>query len=190
MNYTEINWDFEHWDNGKVYLHNERWLEFRNNVDKYGNGYPHNWNNNRIFVCLSNPHDSMYDLPAVGDVDLKYIIESHEEWKMVYEPYPAFIRSENDPEGWLPSWHMWAEDRSSGEPLTIFETGYAFHNNPHSFFLSKTIRNKFASFRNQFWNVLEFNKLGIGVHPPPQPPLKSPKKLTARSIFEPFEADW
>lgn len=38
-----MGWEFEHWDNGKVYLHQERWSNFKKHLEKEGNGYPHNW---------------------------------------------------------------------------------------------------------------------------------------------------
>jgi hypothetical protein len=185
-----MNWPFEHWDNGKVYLHNERWEEFRKNVDKYGQGYPHNWNHTRLFVCLHTPRDSIMDLPAPGDPDLKHRIESHEEWTMIYEPYPAFVRTHDDPEGWLPSWHMWAEDNHvGGESLSILHTGNIYKQSDDGLIRRRFTSNHFAAFRCQFWNMQTYVNLGVG---PNEPPKKKPKSklLMPRSIFDPFEGNW
>lgn len=189
-----MSWEFEHWDDGKVYLHEERWEEFRKNVDKYGQGYPHNWNHNRFFICIHTPRDSILDLPARGEDGLKHQIATVQELKMIYESYPAFIRTDHDPEGWLPSWHMWAEDKYvNGESISILTSVNIFWkgDDPNYISFRRIQHNVFAKFRNQFWNVKFVNPLGIGPNEPPEPPIKKkPKLLLPRSIFDSFEESW
>lgn len=182
-----MSWEFEHWDNGKVYLHNERWAEFREKVKKHGNGYPHNWNHKRILLQLHSPRDNLIDVPASGEKGLSHRIESYEEWTMIYQSYPAFVRTEHDPEGWLPSWHIYAEDNhKEGEAVCLLKTG-SIYSTFDIFLLMPTPKNLFASFRDQFWNVTIIENIGIGPFEPPKPP-KS--KMKHRSIFDSFEESW
>lgn len=187
-------WEFEHWDNGSVYLHNERWKKFRENIEKHGS-YPHNWNHNRVFMCLHSPRDILTDVPCAGNDGHKHKIERVEsDWSIIYEPYPAFRRSDHDPQGWLPSWHVWAEDQHRnplGEPLCLLWTGHIWApKDPNIFQITfNQERNLFARFQDRFWKVEDYWHYGIGAHPPPSGdiPLKR-KKLMPRDIFEPFES--
>jgi hypothetical protein len=77
-------WPFEHWDNGKVYLHIENWLKFKEEKLKHGE-YPHNWDHKRIFCKLINPRDSIYDIPTYNKFG--YEIESIiKGYRVIYEP--------------------------------------------------------------------------------------------------------
>jgi hypothetical protein len=193
--------EYEHWDNGKVYLHRDRWEAFRANIEKHGaynpgfdEPYLHYWNNERIFLCLHTPRASIFDLPAIGEPDLKYKIESHSEYKVIYQPYPAFMRTEDDPESWLPSWNLWAEsNQKNGEDLGILYTGEIFRKEKALFTAyglgSQTTRkNQFAVFRNQFWLIKDYYDYGYGSHPMPKPRKK--KVLSPRSIYDSFEEGW
>jgi hypothetical protein len=79
-------------------------------------------------------------------------------------------RTKEDPEGWLPSWHLWAEDVKDGEEITIFQTVETIYT---SFYVLNTLstpqRNIFALFRNKYWLVTEFKDYGKGTHSPPKP---------------------
>lgn len=187
-----MGWEFEHWDNGKLYLHNDRWAEFKARIEKEG-AYPHNWDHRRIFFHLHTPRKSLDDVPAPGDKDLKYKIEDVDNsWSVIYEPYPAFTRTEYDPEGWLPSWHIWAEDKhTDGEQISILTTGSIDADPSDSLLISFSLRqrrkNVFALFRGQFWKLTEYQEYGIG---PNAPPKKTKKKTPRRSIFDSFEESW
>ena len=184
-----MSWEFEHWDNGKVYLHNERWENFRENIKRYGNGYPHNWDHKRILLQLHSPRNLLYDVPAPGEERLKYMIESKEEWTTIYQSYPAFIRTKHDPEGWLPSWHIYAEDNhKDGEVVCLLQTGPIYTTIKDFYILGTPATNLFASFRGQFWSVKIVEEMGIGSASPPKPPPKI--KLKNRSIFDSFEESW
>lgn len=189
-----MSWEFEHWDNGKVYLHEDRWSEFRKNVEKTGLDHPHNWNNSRIFCRLHTPRKYITELPALGDEDLKYKISHHESWRMIYQPFPAFVRTNEDPEGWLPSWHLWGEDHSKGDEITFLQTNHIFkHTNDSKMIMigfTPAIRNTFVSFQGQFWLVDNIHKYGIGPNPPPPSKQKKKNKISARSIFEEFKEPW
>jgi len=189
------DWSFEHWNDGKVYLHNDNWEAFRKQVEKNGlvhglkGNYhlPHDWSHTRIFCCLHTPRKDITELPAPGDDDLKYKIESVEEWTMIFEPFPAFRRTQEDPEASLPSWHLWAEDGHEGEKLAILSTGHIYKPADDVFRLMlKRECNHFAAFQGKFWKIDGFVNYGLG----PIPPLKKPKAKTTRSILEPFEQSW
>ena len=183
-----MSWAFEHWDNGKVYLHEQRWNDFRKDVEKTGLGYLHNYNHNRIFCRIYTPRDRIEDLPAIGLPDLKYKVEGFNKWNVIYQPYPAFVRTNEDPEGWLPSWNLWSEDNNTGDELLIFHTGNISRvDDIYSFGI--TIRNYFVSFQGKFWLMDNYKHYGIGPHSPP-PPAPKVKKLCPRSIFEDFEEPW
>lgn len=188
-----MTWEFEHWDNGKVYLHHERWEAFRKNIEKYGyNGQQHDWNHQRIFCCLHTPRENLLDIPAPGDDDLKYKIEFTQEWRTIYDPFPAFVRTNEDPEGWLPSWNLWSEDTGDGEQLGLLYTGHIRHVDSSRLMIvlgsSHIDRNIFASYQGKFWRVDGLHAYGVGHHPPPVP--KKKKVLQPRSIFDPFEESW
>lgn len=192
------DWSFEHWNDGKVYLHNDKWEAFRKQVEKNGlvhglkGNYhlPHDWNRTRVFCRLHTPRAYITDLPAPGDTNFKYRIESIEEWAVIFEPFPAWVRTDEDPEASLPSWHLWAENGHDGERLAIISTGHIYEP-PKSdglvpFMLSKVERNHFAAFQGMFWKIDGFVNYGLG----PNPPKKKPKVKTTRSITEPFEQSW
>ena len=187
-----MTWPFEHWDNGKVYLHNENWLNFRKDIDR--NGYKdekHDWLHHRILCRLHTPRQTILDIPVRGDEDLKYKIESNTTWTTIYEPFPAFERTAHDPEGWLPSWNLYAENNHAvGEEIIILQTGEIFDNTSGSFLRIRFSSNKntFAYFREKYWIVSEYYDYGIGAAAPPKK--VKPKKVAARSIFEPFEEGW
>lgn len=186
-----MGWEFEHWDNGKVYLHEERWQAFRKNLEKNGNGYPHNWLHERILVRLHSPRDNIHDVPCPGMEHLKYKVEDYDDsWSVVYQPFPAFMRTAEDPEGWLPSWNIWAENRHVdplGEKLTLITTGDIFDRGDGLISFGRRVKNIFANFQNKFWRVDQYHNYGIGPNPPPPPPPKK-KRLLGRDIFEPFES--
>jgi len=176
-----MQWEFEHWDNGKVYLHIEKWNNFKLNVEKNGyNGYKHDWNHKRIFCNIHTPRKNLIDLPAIGEDSKKHKIEDVEEWTLIYDPFPAFSRTVSDPEGWLPSYNLWAEDNhKDGESvhiLTSIPTGDIFY----------SPRNYFVLFRDMFWMLNYYEEYGFGSHKPP----KKKKENLVRSIFEPFESAW
>lgn len=185
-------WEFEHWDNGKVYLHNDRWSVFQKQLQLFGS-YPHNWDHNRIFFQLHSPRDIINHVPAPGDDPEKYTIAfTDQSYTTIYEPYPAFVRTNEDPEGWLPSWHIYAEDKHKdpqGEPLAILTTGDIFQNNTSLYIrLTPVVKNTFAYFRGKFWRLEQYQDFGLGPNPPP--PVTKKKKKIARSIHEPFEQSW
>ena len=188
-----MTWPFEHWNEGKVYLHNDKWKEFKNEIDKFGyKEEKHDWQHNRIFCKLHTPRDVIINLPCPGDENLKHKIETTAHWTMIYEPFPAFERTRLDPEGWLPSWNLYAEDNRTGEELTILTTGEIFERSEDSIFTlystRYTRRNVFAYFKGKYWIVSDYENFGIGSAPPPKK-VKS-KKVMARSIFDPFEESW
>lgn len=183
-----MGWEFEHWDNGKLYLHEERWAAFKKNIEKYGN-HPHTWEHERIFFHIHTPRDVLFHIPIPGDEELKYKIQEVEKkWSTAYEPFPAFTRTEHDPEGWLPSWNIFAEDKNpQGEPISILTTG-TIDQRSSSFLLGisglAVRRNVFAFFRNQFWILDSYHEYGVG---PNKPVKKSSKSKHRRNIFDPFE---
>jgi len=184
-------WEFEHWDNGKVYLHCERWERFRSQIEKYGGDYPHNWDHQRIFFRIHTPRNLITDVPVEGDDDFKYKIENIEDsFSVIYEPYPAFFRSNIDPEGWASSWHVFAENKNNGEPLTILETSDIYAPKIQTGFFnlnySTVKKNKFCYFRNQYWILDSYRDYGIGPHQPK----KIKKNNKYRNIFDPFEGSW
>lgn len=187
------DWSFEHWNDGKVYLHNDNWEAFRKQVEKNGlvhglkGNYhlPHDWNHTRVFCCLHTPRENIADLPAPGDPDYKYKIEGIEEWTMIFEPFPAFRRTEEDPEASLPSWHLWGEDKHDGEKLAIMYTGNIYKP-PLIISFKQPERNYFAAFRDMFWKIDGFVNYGLG----PNQPKKKVKVKTTRSITDPFEQSW
>jgi hypothetical protein len=189
-----MNWPYEHWDNGKVYLHQERWLEFKDNINIYGNGYPHNWDHKRISFMIHSPRDILTDVPAPGHGSLKHKIEDVDKgFSTIYEPFPAFFRSNEDPEGWLPSWNIWAEDKHTnpiGEELSILTTGPIDIEDDVTRFMRFSIpvvrKNQFIFFRKQFWAFCDFFDYGIG----PNPPMKLKKKQKFRSVYDSFEKEW
>ena len=189
-----MSWEFEHWDNGKVYLHLERWEAFRKNVEKYGyEGYLHDWNHNRIFCNLHTPRENLLDVPAEGDEGYKHKISHVSDYRVIFQPFPAFVRTGHDPEAWLESWNIWAEDQGEGEPLSILTTVEKWKPQKDDGFIyirMGAIRdvNTFASFRGMFWLVDALHYYGIGPNPPP--PKKKKKVLAPRSIFDPQEAPW
>lgn len=188
-----MGWEFEHWDNGKVYLHNERWDAFKKNLFAHGS-YPHNWSHNRVLFQLHSPRDVITEVPAPGDFPEKYkIFETDLAYSTIYEPYPAFVRTNEDPEGWLPSWHIFAEDghkSPQGEPITILSTSDIYQSNRLSVFLvGGIVKNQFAYFRGKFWRLEHYQNFGIGPNPPPSPSQKKRKKL-GRSLNDPFEQSW
>lgn len=190
------DWSFEHWNDGKVYLHNDKWEVFRKQVEKnglvhglMGNYYlPHDWNHTRIFCCLHTPRASISDLPAPGDPDLKYKIESIEEWSTIFEPFPAWMRTNEDPEASLPSWHLWAENGNDGEKLAVMYTGEIFKqpNDNCIYNFKKPERNFFASFQGMFWKIDGYVNYGVGACPP----IKKERPKTVRSILDSFEPAW
>lgn len=187
-----MSWEFEHWHDGKVYLHEDRWEAFKKDIEKNGyQGRSHDWLHTRIFCMLHTPRKSIYDIPCPGDEDLKFKIESSEEWKMVYEPFPAFQRTQEDPEGWLPSWHLWAENIGNGEQITILTTGgiYKQPNDGLIYITFNRVLNHFAVFRDMIWKIDKFENYGLGPNPP-APVVKPKRKSVSRSIFEPFEESW
>jgi hypothetical protein len=191
-----MSWEFEHWDNGRVYLHNERWKKFRENIEKNG-WYPHNWNHNRIFVQIHTPRDVLQDVPCAGNDGYKHKVERVEDfWSVVYEPYPAFARTEHDPEGWCPSWHLWAEDghiNPHSEQLTLIWTGHIWAPKDPNIIQIQFHReaNLFARFQGKFWRVQDYWHYRIGPNPPPPGEVKlKKKKLMPRDIFEEFQSPW
>ena len=187
-----MNWPFEHWHDGKVYLHNDNWKEFQKEIERNGyKGEKHDWLHNRISLKLHTPRNNIKDIPCPGDEECKYKIEHTTEWSMIYEPLPAFERTNSDPEGWLPSWHLYAEERSEGEKITILFTGNIWKSKESDNFLpisfNITKRNYFAYFQNQYWIMSNYIDHGTGANPPVK---KSKKKAVARSIFDTFEESW
>lgn len=188
------DWAFEHWNDGKVYLHNDKWEAFRKQVEKNGlvhglkDNYhiPHDWSHTRIFCCLHTPRENIIDIPAPGDEVLKHTILEVEEWSMIFEPFPAWRRTGEDPEASLPSWHLWAENRRDGEKLGIMTTGHIYKQPDGFILLTKREVNHFASFQGMFWKIDGFVNYGIG----PNPPMKKKKPKITRSITDPFEQSW
>lgn len=186
-----MGWEFEHWDNGKVYLHNERWNAFREKMEKFS-GYPHDWDHRRIFFHLHTPRDAIHEIPAIGDGHLKYTIEDVDNsFSVIHEPYPAFTRTVNDPEGWLSSWHIFAEDKHpplTKESVSFLKTGDIFEQSPGMIRWGASQTNTFALFRGKFWAVGSYKDYGIGPNAPPSKVKKKSKHR--RNIFEPFEEGW
>ena len=104
---------------------------------------------------------------------------------MIYEPFPAFVRTEHDPEGWLPSWNLYLEDNHSKEKLeelTILETDHIFALPESKWSILRVTRdtNLFAYFREHYWIVTDFKNYQTG-HCPPE---KKKKKKKYRSLFD------
>jgi hypothetical protein len=177
-------WEFEHWDNGKVYLHHDNWRAFRKRIEREGyQGHLHDWNNRRVFLSLYSPADNYHDV-AVHDE----IVTSTELWMLAFEPFPAFTRTVDDPEGWLPSWNLWANDRDGSESVSLFfcEDMPVYRIVPKFQYTPC-----FANFRGKFWHVGERKYYGLGVHPPPPKPKPLKKGVLApRSIYEDFDGGW
>jgi hypothetical protein len=175
-------WIFEHWDNGKVYLHNQRWGQFFKNIEENGD-YPHNWDHTRFFCQIHSPRNDIGDLPNIKNKKVAYKFT----YNVIYQPYPAFVRTELDPEGWLPSWHIWSEDNHPvGYSEEISFLNLSSSNNIYFIHDSHTVVN----FHDKFWLVESYVNYGVGPHRPPVPPKKNKSFIRPRSIYEPFENPW
>lgn len=182
-----MTWEFEHWDNGKVYLHEERWKKYVEDLQNDGTHYN---TRNRILIRLINPRKNLQDVPVPGDDDYKHKITYKEDWNLIYQPFPAFMRTDIDPEGWSPSWNLFADDNDHyAEKFQILNTG-PIHKKHQSFMYigESTAVNVFAFFRDEFWSVIYRKELGLGAYP--EPPKQKKTKLQPRSVFDEFESSW
>lgn len=172
-----MSFDFEHWHDGKVYLHQDNWNRFKQNIEN-GGDYPHNWDHSRIFLKLDAPRKLIKDVP-VGGLTVQ---SADTSYSIIYEPFPAFVRSEEDPEGWLPSWHIFAENNHIkpmyAKPFTIL-TLSKIGTSMKGYQWPETV--DVAFFDNLYWRISDYKNYDLGPNPPPK---KNKKKKRYRDIFD------
>ncbi len=163
--------------NGQTYLHNDNWKQF---IKEREIEYPHDWGHRRALITLCSPRKSFCELPHVTVfTTLNYIEDG---FSLIFEPYPAHMRTGSDPDGNEESWNVFIED-GVGEKITLLSTSISFWPNPYRPFETDV----FAFFRDKYWRVLNLQGGGLGVTPPPalpKPPEK--KKMEYRSLDD----DW
>ena len=190
-------WPFEHHEDGQSHLHIDNWSNFKRHKES-GDEYPHNWLHRRLFVQLHSPRPTIREVPLpepeednvwtivwTGVTQLRRINQNRvincvsADWSVIYEPYPAFVRTVHDKDGHSPSYHLWLEDKhpqpTYGEPVNLFCTGVN---------LTNVNENIFAFFRNSYWLVSEFKDYGMGTKRPHLDELQrvGTKKRLYRSI--------
>lgn len=162
-----MGWPFEHHQDGQVFLHMNNWADFKRHKDS-GAEYPHNWLHRRLFVQIHSPRADLKQVPIPIEEGSLFVRNSSrkincvsDDWSVIFEPYPAFVRTTSDLNGNQPSWHIWLEDKHQkptyGEPMTLFSTGMN---------LGSGHDNLFAFFRDAYWYVEQFHDYGLGTKRP------------------------
>lgn len=179
-----MEWPFKHiGPDGKTYLHIDNWQAFRDEIE---NRSDHTWRHRRLFLNLHTPKQKLRHLGVpnsrVGAV--------YDYFKVIYEPYPAWVRTEDDPDAMLPSWNLFIEDghkNTPAEQITLFSTLYDFGSG-----IPTTVEGVlFAFFRNDYWIVDDVHDYGIGTFPPTKLDNKLRSGRTIfREIHEEFDPGW
>jgi hypothetical protein len=175
-------WPFEcTGPNGQIYLHNDNWKQFLKDRDAE---YPHNWNHRRALLTLCQPRDKFLDLPGVSDITTLNKME--DGFRVIFEPYPAHLRTGIDPDANDPSYNLFIEDgHANGEEVKLFSTDYVF---PTAQFLlwGEDKPERFAYWRGKYWRIWSVVGGGIGTVEPPKPQPKE-VKFTYRSVDDEWE---
>lgn len=182
-----MGWPFEHYQDGETFLHTTNWLSFKRHKES-GTEYPHNWLHRRLFIQLHSPRNWINQIPLPEDNSLSLFHPTRQlnqpyqinyvsdDWSVIFDPYPAFVRTRDDPHGNQPSFHLWLEDKHQkptyGEPVTLFSTGTT---------LNAGTDYIYACFRDLYWYVESFHDYGLGVK---QPPIEEIRKVgTKKKLY-------
>lgn len=178
-------WSFECiGPNGQTYLHNDNWEKF---IKEREQEYPHNWNHRRAVLTLFAPRPTFREIPGVNAETALNTVESN--YSLIFQPYPAHLRTGYDPDAREESWNVFIEDGHAnplGEKVTLFSTGCYFF--PSSNVLDFGSRpERFVKFRDKYWRVHGIRGGGLGASEPPPPPPKPDKKVCLRSLDDDWE---
>ena len=169
--------------NGQTYLHNDNWKSFVKEREKE---HPHNWNHRRAVLTLCQARDTLRDIPGVTENTNLNKLE--DGFSVIFQPYPAHLRTGIDPDGLDPSFNIFVEDgHCQSEEMKLFSTGLYFFPNNAFLCFGDGKPERFAFFRGKYWRVWSVVGGGIGAAPPPEaPPLVKEEKVNLRSIDD----DW
>jgi hypothetical protein len=151
---------------GKVYLHWENWNRF---VEMKEEEYPHDWGHNRCFLRIL-----ACDSPTLDEV-IDYVQET---WSVIFEPFPAYWRTKEDPEGWGESYHLWIEDNQKQTDEN--KVCIIYMRNPANLFPDA----KYVYFQKKWWKVDLYEHYGLGRNAPKV----APPPTLFRDIYEDFES--
>ena len=169
--------------NGQTYLHNDNWEKF---VKERDQEYPHNWNHRRAILTLFCPRNTFRELPGVTEETALNAIEDN--YSVIFQAYPAHLRTTYDPDANEESLNVFIEDGQSnfaGEKIFLFSSSYYFFPLACSFGFGERPE-RFAKFRDKYWRVHGVRGGGLGSAEPPPPPPKPDKKVCLRSLDD----DW
>lgn len=177
-------WPFKHiGPDGKTYLHDDNWAYFRKEIEARGD---HNWHHQRIFLKLFNPANGVSLLPGYNG-DTYFMRSVFDDFCVVYEPFPAWVRTEQDPDALEPSWNLFIENghkKTPGEPIILFSS----MNVLFPFYGEAVV---YAYFRDKYWLTADMKDYGIGTFPPTNTEEKRRRgRYLVRDITEPFTQDW
>ena len=147
---------------GNIFINMNRWRDF---TQHKMNEYPHNWLHRRLLVLLHSPRNDLGQIPLPQIFNFlpppRTIVQNtSSDWSVIFDVYPAYTRTDSDPEGKLPSHRMFLENKhpkpTYGEPVVLFGTGEGFGE----------VQTRFAFFRGLFWFCEEMIDYGLGTSEP------------------------
>lgn len=169
--------------NGQTYLHNDNWKQFLKEREAE---YPHNWDHRRAIVTLCQSRDKFRQIPGV--TELTTLNKMEDGFRVIFQPYPAHLRTGIDHDAQDPSFNVFIEDgHFDGEEVKLFSTGHEFFPSNQFTCWNDDKPERFALWRGKYWRVWSVVGGGIGAEEPPSPQPRQEKKVEYRSIDDEWQ---
>jgi hypothetical protein len=133
---------------GRVYLHYDRWQQWRNDRMREYPQYPRAFRRYRIDIELVHPRQSLAEVPLQHLTNSNICYYESDDWSTIYGVHDAHAY-ETEEQSWRMLVESGNDDPLWGEPITLFGTSGYIHDEPWG----RNPANRFAYFRGMFWQV-------------------------------------